>query len=326
MSTRRNNSKKLSDFEIDYILNNYKNKSLRKMTIILNRDARTISKFLVEKSLINHKNQKEIFWTKEEEKFILDNYKLLTIEEISKKLNRTIHSIKSRMLNKLNISILQLQMEREDFSEENKNFILNNYQTLSIRQISKLIKKDARKIIRFLSILNLRRSKTKQQIHLEYLEKLKWDEKDNLFLLENYSKLTCAEISNIINKPQSEIYWKVRKINLKKPVFWTEERIDFLKFNHKIMSTEEMALILNKNLRNIESKLKKLNLDFKRFNYQIWTDYQTKFLIENFDIITNQAISKILNKNTKEINNKLRELSLEKNIRIKFGQKNKINI
>lgn len=74
-------------------------------------------------------------WTKEEDNFIKENCANMTDEEISKILNRTIYSIKSRRIG-LGKKCHRTKQDEFRWSEEDKDYLKDNYGVKTVSEIA----------------------------------------------------------------------------------------------------------------------------------------------------------------------------------------------
>ena len=111
------------------------------------------------------------YWTKEDDKYVLDNYTKITAKQMAKKLNRTYAATIQR------IKVLRgkgkiKQRERVLWTKEEEYFILENYNNMKVREMTKKLGKTAQQIhtktayFRKIGLLELDGSKSKYQIKL----------------------------------------------------------------------------------------------------------------------------------------------------------------
>ena len=95
--------KKWSDEEIQYLIDNYKKKTISEIAVAIERDSSAVRNryySLRKKGIIKGDYKKESnqrTWTKSETQYIKDNYPKRNVQLLSKDLNRTIRSIEARI-------------------------------------------------------------------------------------------------------------------------------------------------------------------------------------------------------------------------------------
>jgi hypothetical protein len=88
---------------------------------------------------MNMKNKRN--WTKEQEKFILDNYKTMYITEIARKLRKTKHSVERKMERLGVFTDAERCRKKSLCTTQDISFIKDNYDSLYYKRIAKIIGK-----------------------------------------------------------------------------------------------------------------------------------------------------------------------------------------
>ncbi len=115
---------------------------------------------------------------------------------------------------------------------------------------------------------------------------MRWEEKDILFLKENYGKIPTFEISKNINRKIGAIRMKAidlgLKINKNPKSEWNLEKIKFLKENYSKIPLKTLAKKLNVTYDCLLHKA--MSLKIKKKEDFIWTDEKDNILINNYSI------------------------------------------
>jgi hypothetical protein len=160
--------------EEKYFIKNYSDLSNKELSKILNKSIYVIKS---KSHSLKLKKSKEYFvnmgyrmnslrkntWTKEQENYLINNYSDLSNEELSKKLNRTIKSIKSKSY-KLNLEKSKdyknnNKIIRDSWTKEQEKYLINNYSDLSNEELSKILMKSINSIYNKSHKLELKKSK-----------------------------------------------------------------------------------------------------------------------------------------------------------------------
>lgn len=123
----------LNDYQKNFILKNYKNMSLKKMSQEIKKSINTISKFL-QKNNLPYNEGNGHFSTKERD-FILSNYNKFSLEKIEEITGRNIRSIR-KFLKKNNIYI------NDRLTNSQKQYIEENYENKKIIDIANELNRD----------------------------------------------------------------------------------------------------------------------------------------------------------------------------------------
>lgn len=185
----------------------------------------------------------------------------------------------------------------KNYTNEELNYIKNNYNNKTIKEISQGINKS------FNSVCNaVRKLGLKKQIHNE------WTEEEINFLKSNYINMTSAEISYHIAHSVDAINTMRDKLNLVRNRNWTNEEIQFLKDNFESMMFCDLSKIMNRTDGALRAKCFDLNL----FKNTPWSDDEINFVKENYMEMKTSDISKILNRTMSAIELKAARLGLKK--------------
>ena len=104
---------------------------------------------------------------------------------------------------------------RYKWTEEEINYLINNYEILTIEQISKKINKSEKSVQTKLGILKKYQFQGKhRQITHTPANTSNWTKEQEKFIIENHNKLSCKEISSLINKRQEDVRLKILSFGL----------------------------------------------------------------------------------------------------------------
>ena len=139
--------KTLTEEEKDYIKNNCEKKGVTEIGKILNRDKKTISNY-IQRNNLKHLNLSRIPLTKEEESFIKNNYNKMSIQKMKVTLKRDRSTI-IKFLNENKLKYNHIPAAKT-LSEEEKQYIIENYKKLSIKSISENLKRNSGTVSKFI--------------------------------------------------------------------------------------------------------------------------------------------------------------------------------
>lgn len=132
------------------------------------------------------------FWSKEDTEFLIHNYNVIDSEEIAHRLNYR-HTAGA-----IRVKARKMNLAKDPYwSDEEKDILIKNYSSVSKSEILKLLpKRTHASIICMAMKLNI---KSKEYLDANYSDEQK------AFIIENSSKMTDAEMANILNKPLSGV-------------------------------------------------------------------------------------------------------------------------
>lgn len=145
-----------STSEINFLKKNYKilkmcelAKNLKKSIIDIHAQAVTLGLTKTDKvSTVTDRTGRN-FWTKEETKFLKENFSKLSLEEIAEKLNRSTGSIsgKAFWLRLSPATRASRKRTRKIWEKEEINYLSNNYGKQSVKRIAKYLKRSEYSVI-----------------------------------------------------------------------------------------------------------------------------------------------------------------------------------
>ena len=139
--------KLLTEEEKDYIKNNCEKKGVTEIGKILNRDKKTISNY-IQRNNLKHLDLSLKHLTKEEEYFIKNNYNKMSVQKMKDTLKRDRSTI-IKFLNENKLKYNSIPAAKT-LSEEEKQYIIENYKKLSIKSISENLKRNSGTISKFI--------------------------------------------------------------------------------------------------------------------------------------------------------------------------------
>lgn len=186
----------------------------------------------------------------------------------------------------------------KNYTERELEYIKNNYNILTIKEISKVLNKTENSISNAARKLGL-----KKQIHKE------WTKEENDFLIKNYESMTNTEMAKILKRTFNSVSGQMDRLNLVRSNPWTDNEEKFLNENFMIMTHKEMGDILGRTEGAIRSKC----FDLKLYKKEIpWSDYELDFLKRNYKEMSNVEISKILNRTESAIRLQASKMGMKK--------------
>lgn len=187
------------------------------------------------------------------------------------------------------------------YTDEQIQFIKDNYPKLSRKEISDAIHMPAPTVSYYIKINNLSGSK-KPVI-------------DDSYILSHYQHMSISDMAHELNANYAAVYMHFKKLGIKplvtNPHKVTEKDIQFIKNNYQSMSKSEMSRRLNLSRITIKNHMDKLGLKekYKRKKDLSLTDVQ--FIKEHYKKMTTIEISDRLGTSPVKIRNKLKELGLD---------------
>lgn len=122
------------------------------------------------------------------------------------------------------------------WKKEDIEFLSNNKDVYTVKEFSKILNRSYPSLKAKLHVLGI--SVKRPPIANWYTEH------DILFLKENYNKLTCVELSKILDKTLASIRIKLKELNLEglyTNIITTEEQVNFIKENYLTLTNKQLA-------------------------------------------------------------------------------------
>ena len=185
-----------------------------------------------------------------------------------------------------------------NYTNENIEYIKNNYNELTTKQIAQVLNKSESSIYNAIRKLGL-----KKQIHKS------WSDAENLFLEENYLNMSNSELAKTLNRSFNSISTQLDKLNLVKAKSWTEEEEKYLQDNFKELTHKEMGDFLGRTEQAVRAKCFDLNLYKKDIP---WSEFELNYIRNNYRETDNCELSKILNRTENAIHLQASRMGLKK--------------
>lgn len=173
-----------------------------------------------------------------------------------------------------------------DMTEDDYEFIRNNYEKMTIQELQKHLKKSQSTIYKAIVKLKL--------VYFNR-EGKPWDENEVNFLKENYLLMTYPEIAIKLRRTLRSVQGKAHNLKLVKNIKnknWTEEEIDCLKENITSKNYEEISKLINRTPGAIRTKCLELKLIPEEFKGQIkLKQEQIEFILANCHKMTDSQLA-----------------------------------
>lgn len=204
-------------------------------------------------------------------------------------------------------------------NNEQKQFIIENYPTMDVKEIALILNVEPIKVYKFAASKGVKKETTRRDA--------KFSKEQELFLLENYATMTNTEISNKtgLNKSTIKVIASRHKLN-KSRGFSDRFNISYEKRKYimkksKEMTCSEMSEILNIPSHEITKFCKSAEIELKEhdgFNTNgNLSIQQKKFIFKNYKDMTNENICDAIGVSLNELNNYASNSGLTKNILFK---------
>ncbi len=233
------------------------------------------------------------YWTNDEEKFLIDNYKKLDLDIISDFLSRTKSAIQYKA------KILKLTKKKNNWTKEQDEFILKNYGKIPIKDIKESLNVDACISTR-LKQLGVRKEKKKAE----------WSNEDDQTIIDMYYTNTLEEIARTIKVSLHSLYKRIKFLDLKKKprINWTKDKDNIIINNHKRMTAEKILdLLPGVTINSLQKRIKYLELE----NKYSWSKEEDDILINNSSNMTIKELNNLLkDKNYHRILKRIKDLNL----------------
>lgn len=234
-------------------------------------------------NILTHK-----IWTTQEIQSILYDLKSNCICDICKKYNRSPTSILEK-LKRENINISNINYS--NWSIDDKNNLIINYDKLSYKQLSLLLNKEIYDIKFMSSKLNLGKKEINQKNikrKKHYVPPHEWSNDEDNYLIKNFQLLSFDEMEKTLNVSKKMIYTRSKKLGLernniriKKESFTIYELETLKTYYNNIPLKELLKLIPRKTEKQIERKAGELKLKNKILTIP---EQKTKVILQELNI------------------------------------------
>lgn len=293
------------DNEIEIIKNNYDKLTIRELNkLIPNKTYKQIKSQIIRMGYQFKKVERSRELTKLDNEFILQNYKFLSIDEISKELNVSRYSIKQQF-KKLNLQTLtygQLMTNKliNSFSSQDVEYIKSNVNKLTLKQISTNLERDYSDVFKLCKLNNIE-FKSRHQILNDNYEEL--DKK----LLEIGDGKSIKELSTLLNVDYKIIFKRINKLNvnyINDVPKWSNQERQLLLDLYLTTTLDDLCIIMKRSKGSIIENAKKLNIELLKNNYvdnSKISKEQYQYLVENFNKTSLINICNELNINARNV-------------------------
>jgi len=227
----------------------------------------------------------------EEINFIRDNYLTMTNVQIAKKLNRSpSHIVKIARINGLSGNPEKRRMWKRgirkesgyNYSEEDKEFIRQNYLNMTNVQIAKKLNRTVNGILTTARKLGLTGDPQKTKLghsSLKTTGSRNFTEKEKKFISDNYLKMTNLQIGKALKRHPGSIQRILRilglsgnpeKLKVSGNVRYTDQEKEFIRENYFKLTNRQIALLLNRPPESIPYLAKMLGLSGNPEKKQLW--------------------------------------------------------
>lgn len=185
----------------------------------------------------------------------------------------------------------------QGYTDEEIQYIIDNYQTSTNKEIAKALNKKVSSITHAARMNGLIK-----QPHKE------WTDEENTFLKENFETMTTKELAKALGRTKPSIDAQKGRLGLSKLEFWTKEEEQFLIENYLSMEHKEIGKILNKTRAAVTAKC----FDMDLVKCENWTQKDIDFLKENYQTISTKELAEILHRSQEGIKIKAERMHLKK--------------
>lgn len=182
-------------------------------------------------------------WTDEDISFLKENYLKFNSKYISKKLNKTIASVRHKAL-RLSLKKVVVRV----WTKKETLFLKKNYKKYGAFVIAKKLKRPYKSVV--------------QKVFREKIEPTfyHWVKKDILFLKKNYGRKDLKYLRNKLNRDAGSIRCKAHELGLKTNRSWTNQEKNILKKIYLNKSIGECSKILKRGYGGIQKQALSLGL------------------------------------------------------------------
>lgn len=238
-------------------------------------------------------------WTKEEEQYIVDNYKKLTDEEIGERLNRTKYAVRMRRTKTLGIS--KAKYRRGMYTKEEERYIADNLHK-GVRAIAQRLGRTNSGIQNKITMMGLT-----QSTHV-------WTDEERKFVADNFLSMSDKKLSEALGLSESSVAAQRKEMGLtkrKKRGKWTEEEKELLiDLFYKGVTDKKVSTKLNRGVSDIREKRKELELfksqtpfakDFVEYALYSGDDFRGIGTIEELSVELNIKIRTLIGYTSKSV-------------------------
>ena len=283
---------------IDYIMDNYKDKSQREIAEFIGLSLHRVRKKYEELEL-DYDNKR---WTEEELNILLKYHDKCHYSELTKLLpDKTKGAILTKA-RKMNIDIIT---DKIKYNEEHKLFIKNNWGKMSINEMCRRLGITRRNVYSYQKELGLPDIGIRKKWTEDKIEKLREKAKTmRIEELAKYFSTTKRSISTVAYKNNIQL--------IDSKIIWTEEKVNQLKEVADKYNASQLCIMFDSNLFTIKRIAEKYNIKIKyNDTNNPWTEEEITLLKElTKERVTVSNIMKYINKTDYSVKAKCKELGL----------------
>lgn len=201
------------------------------------------------------------------------------------------------------IELLKRQSDnRMPLTEEEKNFILNNYKKMSCNQMAKILNRSLSPIMKFLDNNNLPRIKT------NFLT-----DEEKKYILENYENMSYVQIGKNIGRRADSVREFLKREGIYRNNRLREDEKQYIKENRLKVSPTFIAKNLKRDKATVINYLRKNNLKYLELGGKPLNEKEKCFIKDNCGKITISEMMRILKRDRGPITKFLKQNNLHEN-------------
>jgi len=243
-------------------------------------------------------------WTKQDEKFIKDNWREMSDKDIAEKLGRTNNAIRNRR-QKLDIKRPSSHCSKFNnglhWNKEKTEYLKQNYGEMKVKDIA--------------AELNTTKQAVKDKASkLSITEKEgKWDKDEIHYLKQNYgpnSNNTAKEIAKKLDRSLDSVQNKIKNEGLSyvEQKSFTKQELEFLEESYEDFTHKELAKKLDRHKATVTNQLNRMNL-IKTPQY---SQEEKNFIEDNWQELSDHEIAEKLDRSVVSIRKKRRSLDCKR--------------
>ena len=188
-------------------------------------------------------------------------------------------------------------MRGKNITKKEKEYIKNNYNKYTVRELAKKMNRNEASIIRVAKEYGFSKQKHKY-----------WTEDEENYLRENYLSMTAEDMAKQLKRGVISVKAHLQDLNLTKVVNWTDEETEYLIKNYQDMDYISIGKVLNKTDGAIRAKCFDLNL----VKNDRWTNEDEEKLRELYCNMPTRDVAAIMGRTRNAVKIKARKLGLNK--------------
>ena len=313
-----------------FLIKNFRRMTYKQIGKKLNRTPGSVGSKA--NAMLTMRKLKTRKWETKEKRLLGRLYGKISVAELAARLNRTTHSV-----------LHQTRVQKKSakgasaYSEEEINFIMDNYLKMTNVEISIKLKRPPSSIAKIASENGLSGNPRKRKMWKRGIRKesgYNYSEEDKEFIRRNYLNMTNVRIGKMLNRTTMGILTMARKLGLtgnpektklghssaRTPSArnFTEREKKFISENYLKMTNTQISKALKRHPGSIQRILRLLGLSgnpekLKVSGKVLYTDQEKKFIRDNYFKMTNRQIALLLNRPPESIPYLAKKLGLSGN-------------